>query len=115
MTESESLQKYLQIRTRMFIETLGDRNLDIVESLPQDYFFDRLILLVSRMVGQGELDIFCGYHKGEKKTSAIFLSLQPGQPLMLLGMDEVKKRIENMKHQNIPFEQSQQAINGWPN
>ena len=114
MTELESLQRYLQIRTRMYIETLGEKDLDVVESLSQDHFLNQLDLLVSRRAGQGELDIFCGYYKDEEKTKAVFLSLYPAMPVMLLGMNEVIDRIRNMSRQNLPFDQSGQALSEWP-
>ena len=115
MTELKSLQKYFQLRTRMYIKTLGEKDLDIVGSLSQDHFLNQLGLLVRRRAGEGELDIFCGYYKDGDKTKAIFLSLHPAMPIMLLEMNEVKERIENMKRQNLPFEQSQQALSEWPN
>ncbi|MBI2627063.1 MAG: hypothetical protein HYW77_02355 [Parcubacteria group bacterium] len=98
----------------MYIETLGEKDLDVVEFLSQDHFLNQLDLLVCRRAGEGELDIFCGYFKDEEETKAIFLSLHPGMPIMLLERDVVKERIENMTRQNLPFDQSQQALSGWP-
>ena len=115
MTELETLQKYLQIRTKIYVETLEGKDLDIIESIPQEYFLHQMSLLVSRRVGEGELDIFCGYHKNQEVTKAIFLSLHPSMPIMLLEIGTVRERVKNFKKQNLPLEQSEEALKGWPN
>ena len=114
MTQTDSLQQYVKLRAQMFLETFGARDLDIIGLLPQDHFFHQLRLFLTRRAGEGELEIFCGYHKEAAVTKAIFLSNYPGKPIMLLDMGVVRQRIDNMRDKGIPFEQSREALDSWP-
>ena len=52
-----------EVRIAMFIESLGERDFNVIVSLSSRRFFQQLNLLVSRRVVEGELDVFCGFYK----------------------------------------------------
>ena len=117
MNELEDELSWLKIRIPMYLKTieLKGKYFAIVESVPEEHFLDQVTLLLYRKVGEGELDIFCGYYKDREETKAIFLSLCPDEPIMLFTRDEVKERIKNFKGRKLPVEQSEEALSGWPN
>src|SRR3989338_5080937 len=67
-------------------------------------------LVITRRPVDGEPDIFCAWHSDGKTIQAIFLSLHPNMPIMAFSGEELKERIENLKRQKLPYDQSQIAL-----
>jgi len=111
--EKESIKKCAEIQLGFFMGRLKPNDDLVLSKLDQN----NLALCMARLVlirpGQGELDIFCGYHKKEE-PEAVFLSLHPGMPVMLLEKETIRERIENAKKQDMLADQSVAALAGWP-
>jgi len=110
----DKLDIFFALRTRMFMDGLSLEDLEILEGLSQKGVEEKLQLLVTRRAGEGELDIFCGYHKARGETKAVYLSFQPGQSVMLLDWRTLARRIKNLKQQLLPYDQSREALATWP-
>lgn len=108
------LEAFLKRRSELFTKTLKDNDREILNALPQDVVVKKTELLITRRSGEGELDIFCGYYRDHAKISAVYLTLLPNYPVMLLERDKIEMRIKNHKRQHLPSDQSQEALANWP-
>jgi hypothetical protein len=116
---SGALEKYLNLRRTSFVESLSDCDMAILQQFPDSLMQKQITLLISRRACEGELDIFCGYHRGRNDEGqdavyAVYLTLHGCGPLMLLEEETVKERITNATSQNLPCDQSRQALANWP-
>lgn len=93
-----------------FIHSLNEKELQILENIPVPLAQERVKLLITRRLGEGELDIFCIWHNDGKTMKAIFLTLHPSIPMMALTEEELRARIKNLKRQKFPYEQSLLAL-----
>ncbi len=107
-------KSYIELISMTFAKGLSYKDLDVLKTISEDYLIAKFTLLISRRTGEGELDIFCGYYRDQEKVQAVFISLCPSRPVMLLDLETVKERIENLKRQNLHFDQSQEALASWP-
>jgi len=105
--EADAFHSYLLQR---FVYSLGEEELGIIENIPFLLLQERIRLLITRRPVDGEPDIFCAWHSDGKTIQAIFLSLHPNMPIMAFSGEELKERIENLKRQKLPYDQSQIAL-----
>lgn len=108
------IKEYLRLRTETFLRSLGENDLNIFKTFPVEHLSQKIASLIAIRAGQGELDIFCGYYTDDKRTVAVYISLHPAMPVILLDKAKVKERINNLQRQHLPFDQSQSALIDWP-
>ena len=108
------LERSIKIRCHLFQKLLSSEDQQILDTfLPEDVN-KLVVLLCSRRVHEGELDIFCGYYRQGSQVKAVYLSQHSAMPVMLLERDELEERLRNLKDQCLPTDQSQQALDRWP-
>jgi|SRR3989344_6283936 len=107
---NDDLGQFLRMRFEMYLGSLDPDQEQILDEFPIKHVTERILLLVARRAPDGELDIYCGRYLGR----AVFLSLCPSQPIMLLDQKTAQKRVENLKRKGLHCDQSEEALANWP-
>ena|SRR3989344_1622169 len=107
---NDDLMQLHRIMFKMYLDSLDEDRAQILNTFPIKHVKERILLLVSRRASDGELDIYCGHYLGR----AVFFSLCPSQQIMLLDQKTVLERIDNMRRQGLPYDQSEEALAKWP-
>lgn len=104
------LEEFAMLKLEAFAERLNHTERNILGAFASDYLGEKVVILVTRMAEEGELDVFCGYYMNQ----AIFLSLCPDKPIILLDQKTVRERLMNLKKHGVHCDQSEEALANWP-
>ena len=113
MVDQAAFEKYITMCLGIFVDSLSDKDLDVFEAMPQERIYGQLDLLFIRRAGEGELDLFVDFYDDYGTKKAVFVSLHPRMPIMLFDRQQLEERRTNLMRQDIPFEQTEEAIKRW--